>query len=72
VTWAAETTPWEGNRWPGDLALSRFLVSGYHANMWRAEQVAEGLMFGDAGVWEVIQHMQKAADYFVFIQGAIK
>jgi hypothetical protein len=40
--------------------------------MWRAEQVAEGLRFGDAGVWEVIQHMQKAADYFTLSMTAVR
>ena len=71
LTWAAECTPNDGAGWPGDLALSRYLVEGYHANLWRAEQAAEGAKTWDE-LAEATRHLLKAADYFVLIQGAVR
>jgi hypothetical protein len=48
----------------GDLALRRFLVEGYAANLYRAETEA---LAGE--VHAAMRQLGKALDYFLLIEG---
>jgi hypothetical protein len=67
LTWTNETAPADGaDMRLGDLALRRFLVEGYRANLYRAETDA---LAGE--VPAAMRQLGKALDYFLLIEATV-